>query len=140
MSTLHPYALMLRLLDHYSSLPTQDIHEFLARFITFILMGNTDAHRRNRALMYPEGRITCFAPLYDLVCVSAFFVLLPAGACSINREIDRKLRAFLWTDMQALIAIVQLPLPAVVLRRCREVVRQAQADVRAEVRSGCRAG
>jgi serine/threonine-protein kinase HipA len=125
---MQDYGLMLRLLDRYSSRPAQDVREFLARFVAFILMGNTDAHLKNWALVYPDGRIPCLAPLYDPVCVSAFFASLPTGAYGINREIDRKLRAFSWADIEALIAIAQLPRPAVLLKRCREVVQQAKAD------------
>lgn len=122
------YGQMLRLLDRYSSRPAQDVREFLGRFVAFIVMGNTDAHLKNWALLYPDGRIPRLAPLYDPVCVSAFFAALPPNAYGVNREIDRKLRAFTWADLEALIATAQLPRPKVLLRHCRDVVRQAQAD------------
>ena len=46
---------MLRVLDRLSARPSQDVQEFVRRFVTFILMGNTDAHLKNWALSYPDG-------------------------------------------------------------------------------------
>ncbi len=75
------YGQMLRLLNLYSVQPALDTREFLGRFVAFILMGNTDAHLKNWALLYPDGVEPQLAPLYDPVCVSAFFAgMPPAGS------------------------------------------------------------
>lgn len=119
---------MLRLLDRYSTRPTQDTREFLTRFVAFLLMGNTDAHLKNWALLYPDGQQPQLAPLYDPVCVSSFFAGLPAEAYAINRAIDKTLRTFSWVDLEALIVGAGLARPKTLLKMCREVVRQAQAS------------
>ncbi len=121
------YARMLALLNTLSTQPAQDAREFLARFVAFILMGNTDAHLKNWALIYPHGREPQLAPLYDPVCMSAFFEGLAPETYAINREIDKRLRIFSWEDMGALIASAGLLRPAALLRHCRETVRAAQA-------------
>lgn len=121
------YARMLALLNTLSTRPAQDTREFLNRFVAFILMGNTDAHLKNWALLYPDGREPQLAPLYDPVCVSAFFEGLGPETYAINREIDKRLRAFSWDDMAALIASAGLLRPSVLLKQCREKVREAKA-------------
>lgn len=50
-----------------------DVQEFVRRFVAFILMGNTDAHLKNWALLYPDGVTPQLSPLYDPVCVTALF-------------------------------------------------------------------
>ncbi|MBG9387420.1 type II toxin-antitoxin system HipA family toxin [Caenimonas aquaedulcis] len=121
------YARMLALLNELSTQPAQDTREFLKRFVAFILMGNTDAHLKNWALVYPDGREPHLAPLYDPVCVSAFFGEIGPDVYGINREIDRRLRAFGWGDLEALIASARLLRPAALMRLCRESVKEAQA-------------
>jgi serine/threonine-protein kinase HipA len=122
------YGQMLRLVDRYSTRPVADVREFLARLVAFILMGNTDAHLKNWALLYPDGREPQLAPLYDPVCVCAFFEGLPQGAYGVNRALDRSLRAFGWNELEALIASARLLRPGVLLRACRDAVRRAQAE------------
>ena len=100
---LHDWATMLRVLNRLSRQPVQDTREFLARMVAFILMGNTDAHLKNWALVYPDGRLPQLAPLYDPVCVAAFFEGLPESHYGMNRAIDRTLRALTWDDMAALL-------------------------------------
>jgi serine/threonine-protein kinase HipA len=121
------YARMLALLNELSTRPAQDTREFLHRFIAFILLGNTDAHLKNWALVYPGGREPHLAPLYDPVCVSAFFAGLSPETYAINREIDRRLRAFSWDDLAALIGSARLLRPSAVMKQCRDLVREAQA-------------
>src|SRR5690606_7747990 len=48
------YAAMLRVLDRLSGRPVQDLRSFVERLVAFILMGNTDAHLKNWALVYPD--------------------------------------------------------------------------------------
>ncbi|HSW20175.1 MAG TPA: HipA domain-containing protein [Ramlibacter sp.] len=122
------YPRMLRLVDVFSTRPAQDVREFLGRFVAFILMGNMDAHLKNWALMYPHGREPQLAPLYDPVCVAAFFSSIPPTAYGVNRAIDKSLRAFSWSELEALIVSARLLRPAVLLRACRQLVKQAQAE------------
>lgn len=122
------YGRMLALLDHFSTRPAQDVREFLARFVAFILLGNTDAHLKNWALLYPDGREPQLAPLYDPVCVTALFQDVQPQDYGVNRTIDDKLRAFGWDELRALINAAQLRRSGALLRMCRDVVGRAQAQ------------
>ncbi|MDB5850254.1 MAG: regulator [Rhodoferax sp.] len=122
------YTTMLRVLNTLSTRPVQDVREFIGRFVAFILMGNTDAHLKNWALVYPDGRLPQLAPLYDPVCVSAFFHGLPAGQYAVNRKIDETLRAFGWPQLEALLRQAGVPRVSNQLRIARTLVRQAQAE------------
>ncbi|GKT21241.1 HipA domain-containing protein [Acidovorax sp. SUPP3334] len=122
------YATMLRVLDRLSHQPVQDTREFLARMVAFILMGNTDAHLKNWALVYPDGHAPQLAPLYDPVCVAAFFEGTPENQYAVNRAIDRTLRAFSWDDMEALIKSAGLMRAPRHLALLRELVHQAQRE------------
>lgn len=99
---LQDWATMLRVLERYSRRPVRDTQEFLARMLAFVLMGNCDAHLKNWALIYPDGRNPELAPLYDPVCVAAFFDGAPANQYALNRAIDKRLRALTWDDFAAL--------------------------------------
>ena len=120
------YATMLRVLNRLSSQPVQDTREFLARMVAFILMGNTDAHLKNWALVYPDGRTPQLAPVYDPVCVAAFFEGVPQGQYAVNRAIDTTLRALTWNDLEGLIKAAGLLRVPRHLALLRDVVGQAQ--------------
>ena len=122
------YAAMLRVIDQLSTQPVADVREFIRRFIAFILMGNTDAHLKNWALRYPDGVAPQLAPLYDPVCVSAYFDEVPATDYAINRAIDAKLRAFTWDDMDTLFRRAGLLRANRLLQLAKSTVRQAQAQ------------
>ena len=122
------YGQMLRLLNQYSVQPARDTREFLGRFLAFILLGNTDAHLKNWALLYPDGIEPQLAPLYDPVCVSAFFAGMPPADYGINRAIDARLRAFTWAQLESLLESAGLLRRSVVLRHCKALVQAAQAD------------
>jgi len=122
------FATMLRVLDGLSARPARDVQEFVRRFVAFILLGNVDAHLKNWALLYPDGRTPQLAPLYDPVCVTAFFEALPLHAYAHNRAIDTRLRAFGWSDLETLLHRAHLPRVGRLLQIARAVVAQAQAD------------
>lgn len=109
------YSDMLRIIDQLSVRPAQDVQEFVNRFVTFILMGNTDAHLKNWAFRYPDGIHPQLAPLYDPVCITAFFEGVSEQDYAINRAIDKTVRGFTWDDLDALLA------KAKVMRRGRIV-------------------
>lgn len=124
---LQDWAIMLRVLNRLSRQPVQDTREFLARMVAFILMGNTDAHLKNWALIYPDGRVPQLAPLYDPVCVAAFFEGVPESQYAVNRAIDQTLRAFGWADMEALLksaGLLRVPRHLALLRDTVATARQ----------------
>ncbi|ALK96238.1 regulator [Massilia sp. WF1] len=122
------YSAMLRVIQNLSARPTLDVQEFINRFVTFILMGNTDAHLKNWAVCYPDGRQAVLAPLYDPVCVTAFFEGVPPQDYAINRTIDKTVRAFSWSDLEALLAKAKVERPQRVLQVAKGVVANAKAD------------
>lgn len=119
---------MLRVLDRLSPNPVADVRECVRRIVAFILLGNSDAHLKNWALRYPDGVAPVLAPLYDPVCVAAFFEDVPAGDYAVNRAIDAKLRAFDWPALDALLRSAGLLRPARLMAIARDTVRQAQAE------------
>ncbi|MDH6167352.1 serine/threonine-protein kinase HipA [Variovorax boronicumulans] len=119
---------MLRVLDRLSPNPVADVRECVRRIVAFILLGNSDAHLKNWALRYPDGVAPVLAPLYDPVCVAAFFEDVPANDYGVNRAIDAKLRAFDWPALDALLRSAGLLRPARLMAIARDTVRQAQAE------------
>ncbi|EKZ98835.1 regulator containing a HipA-like domain [Cupriavidus sp. HMR-1] len=122
------YGNMLRVLDRLSARPAPDVQEFIKRFVAFLLMGNTDAHLKNWAVRYPDGRAPILSPLYDPVCVTAFFDDVPVTDYGINRAIDKTLRTYTFDDLDAMVRSAGLLRRARLLSIARETVRQAQAD------------
>jgi serine/threonine-protein kinase HipA len=124
---LPDYSTMLRVLDRLSAHPQLDLAEFVTRFVAFILMGNTDAHLKNWALRYADGATPTLAPLYDPVCVTAFFDNAPSNDYAVNRAIDKTLCAFTWNDLHALLTEANLLRPGRYVALARQAVKQAQA-------------
>ncbi|RYG14670.1 MAG: type II toxin-antitoxin system HipA family toxin [Burkholderiales bacterium] len=121
------YARMLATLNELSTRPAEDTREFLRRFVAFILLGNTDAHLKNWALVYPDGREPRLAPLYDPVSVSSFFAGTTPQTYATNRTIDRTLSAFTWEDLEGLIRQARLLRPSAVMKQCRDAVKAARS-------------
>lgn len=121
------YPTILRLLDRLSSDPANDVREVVQRFVAFVLMGNTDAHLKNWALLYPDGITPKLSPLYDPVCVSAWFDGLGPSEYAVNRAIDRSLREFEWGHLEALLRTAEVPRTARLLSIARDTVKQAQS-------------
>lgn len=122
------YSSMLRIIDRLSAKPAQDVQEFVSRFVTFILMGNTDAHLKNWALTYPDGIEPVLAPLYDPVCVTAFFDAVSPNDYGVNRAIDATLIRFSWDDLATLLKRAQVPRASRLLQVARATIRKAQAE------------
>ena len=125
---IQDYGQMLRVINRRSVRPVPDIEEFLGRLVAFILMGNTDAHLKNWALIYEDGINPALAPLYDPVSVSSYFESANPGDYMLNRAIDSRVSAFTWDDMKRLIEIAEVARPAVMLRHCRDLVAKAKAE------------
>ena len=119
---------MLSVLDRLSPDPVDDVRECVRRIVAFILLGNSDAHLKNWALRYPDGVAPVLAPLYDPVCVAAFFEGVPPSDYGVNRAIDAKLRAFNWDALDALLRSAGLLRPARLMAIAKDTVRQAKAD------------
>ena len=119
---------MLRVLDRLSPQPVHDTREFLARTVAAILMGNTDAHLKNWALIYPDGRQPRLAPVYDCVCVASFFEGTSPQQYAVNKAIDVAMRALSWDDMEALIKSAGLLRASRHVALLKDVVAQAKAD------------
>lgn len=120
------YSAMLQVLNNLSSRPVQDVVEFLGRFVAFILLGNTDAHLKNWALLYPDGQRPVLSPLYDPVCVAAFFESVPEADYGVNRAIDKRLKAFTWEDFEALLRAAKLPRVSNHVRQAKALVNRAK--------------
>ena len=124
----HDWPTMLRVLDRLSPQPVADTREFLARTVAAILMGNTDAHLKNWALIYPDGRHPRLAPVYDCVCVAAFFPGSAPQQYAVNKAIDTTMRALTWSDVEALVKSAGLLRAARHVALLKDMVRRAQAD------------
>lgn len=123
------YARMLRVLDRLSGQPVADVAECVRRFTAFILMGNTDAHLKNWALAYLDGRTPSLAPAYDLVCVAAFLDPARPGLYAVNRAVDERLRAMTLADIEAgLIRAAGLRNVNALRRVVRETIARAQSE------------
>lgn len=121
------YSDMLRVIDQLSARPSRDVQEFVNRVVTFILMGNADAHLKNWALRYPDGVHPELAPLYDPVCVAAFFEGVPEQDYALNRAIDKTLRAFTWHDLDLLLQQAKVLRRGRILQLAKEVAATAKA-------------
>ena len=122
------YSDMLRIIDQLSARPVQDVQEFVNRFVTFILMGNTDAHLKNWAFRYPDGIHPELAPLYDPVCITAFFEGVTEQDYGINRAIDKTVRAFTWNDLDSLLEKAKVLRRNMIITNAKAIVAKAKAD------------
>lgn len=125
---LSDYSDMLKLIEALSANRIADVREFIGRFVAFILMGNTDAHLKNWAFMYPDAHSPVLSPIYDPVCVTALFESIRPEDYGVNRAIDKTLRAFTWTDLEGLLKAAGLNRIPNHLRLAKELVKQAKAD------------
>lgn len=130
------YAAMLRVLDRLSGRPVQDLRSFVERLVAFILMGNTDAHLKNWALVYPDGVTPQLAPIYDPVCVTALFDSVAETDYGVNRAIDKTVSRFGWNDLEALLTAAQILRPGRYLTLAQQLVKRAQADWPALLKDG----
>lgn len=44
------------------------VGEWIRRLVFSVIVGNGDAHLKNHAILYPDGRTPQLAPLYDVLC------------------------------------------------------------------------
>ena len=55
----------------------QDLAEYLRRLLFILVSGNSDAHHKNHAFVFPDGRKASLAPVYDQVSVVAWKAEFP---------------------------------------------------------------
>jgi serine/threonine-protein kinase HipA len=120
------FPIMLRLLDRLSVDPVRDVREAVRRLVVFVLMGNTDAHLKNWALLYRDGRNPELSPLYDPVCVAAWFDDLPPHEYAVNRAIDRALCSLDVPGLRSLLAAAGLARTPRLIQLAQQTVRDAQ--------------
>lgn len=118
---------MLRLLDRLSADPATDVREAVRRLVAFVLMGNADAHLKNWALLYPDGTAPKLSPLYDPVCVTAWFDELEPHEYALNRNVDRVLSELGWADLQELLARAGVLRASHLIRVAKDTVKLAKA-------------
>ena len=123
---INDYSSILNILERLSSQPQKDTVEFVKRFVAFILMGNTDAHLKNWAVIYPDAINLQLSPAYDPVSVSSFFANVPLDHYGLNREIDRKLTAFKWDDMEALLIAANVTRKSRLMKIAKDTVKKAK--------------
>lgn len=122
------YSQMLRVINELSVRPAQDVKEFLGRLVAFILMGNTDAHLKNWALIYENGIDPALAPLYDPVSVTSYFKASPANIYGVNKAIDKTVSAFTWDDMRTLIESAGVARSSALIRHCKDLAGYAKEN------------
>jgi serine/threonine-protein kinase HipA len=66
----------------------RDINSLLDAAVLNFVIGNSDAHGKNLALLYREVGVAELAPLYDLVCTNAYTDLTERMAMTIGGEDD----------------------------------------------------
>jgi len=123
-------AAMRALLMLLKQSPASNVHELdevFRRWTAYALMGNTDAHAKNWALVYADGVHPRLAPAYDLVCVAAYFDAAGPGGLAQNRRMDESLRAWDEDAAEALAKAAGL----LAFNRFRRVVRDTREQARA---------
>jgi serine/threonine-protein kinase HipA len=118
---------MLRLLDRLSADPAKDVREVVRRLVAFVLMGNADAHLKNWALVYANGTTPALSPLYDPVCVTAWFDELAPHEYALNRNVDRALSELDWAGLRTLIDAAEVPRASRLVQVAKETVKHAKA-------------
>lgn len=140
------FTMLLATVNAASGAAFIDASEVVRRFVAFVLMGNTDAHAKNWALLYPDGLTARLAPLYDPVCVTALFAQVSSADYAINRAIDAKMRQVDLPTLEALLKRSGFLNPKPLLKVAKatvtsakalwpDILQSAPADVRSEVLS-----
>lgn len=120
------YSSILNVLENLSDQPAIDTVEFVRRFVAFILMGNTDAHLKNWAVIYPDGRNPRLSPAYDPVCVTALFNNVPDDHYGLNKAIDARLSTFTWDDFDKLLIAAKVLRKGRLLKIAKDTVADAK--------------
>ena len=94
-------------------------------------MARRDVERRGGrhglGMTMADGRHPRLAPVYDCVCVAAFFPRSPPQQYAVNKAIDANMRALTWDDVEALVKSAGLLRASRHVALLKDVVRRAQA-------------
>lgn len=118
---------LLGVLKTSSASGINDMKEVFRRWTAYALMGNTDAHSKNWALLYADGMNPSLAPAYDMVCVSAYFDPAQPNMLRVNREVDARLRKWSEAEAEALaksVGILQFNQMRKVVRDTRQLAKK----------------
>lgn len=118
---------LLQILWSQSPNKRDDVLEVFRRWTAFALMGNTDAHVKNWALIYRDGVMPSLSPAYDMVCVAAYFSGTEPRQFAINKKMNESLLR--WDAQQAAMLARAAGLPDI--NKVRAVVRETMADASA---------
>ena len=83
---------------------------------------------KNWAFRYRDGVHPELAPLYDPVCITAFFEGVSEQDYALNRVIDKTVRVFTWDDLDALLGKAKVLRRGRILQVAKSVVTKAKAD------------
>src|SRR5690606_8355361 len=64
--------------------------------------------------------------VYDAVCITAFFDVVPPTDYGVNRAIDARLKVFSWEDLEALLRLARVPRASRLMQQARATVKRAQ--------------
>lgn len=117
---------LLVLLKQSPAGDVRELDEVFRRWIAYALMGNTDAHTKDWALLYEDGVHPRLAPAYDMVCVAAYFDPADPRALAQNRRMDESLKAWNEDAAEALAKAAGL----LAFNRFRRVVRETRERAR----------
>ena len=131
----HDFVGMLQILNQLSSHPVEDVQELVNRLVAYTLMGNTDAHLKNWALIYPDSVHPRLAPAYDIVSVSSFFASIGPQDYALNRAIDPTMSALTWDELNILLKSAGMLRPARIVQNAKEIVKQAKDQWPLELRA-----
>jgi len=93
---------MLLVLARLSARAVVDVREFIARFVTLILMGNTGAHLKNWACSTLTHAVR-ISRLSTTPYASRRSSRATCHRYGVDRAIDAILRAFDWNDLDAML-------------------------------------
>lgn len=117
---------MIRLLNYLSASPVTDVQDCVNRIVAFTLLGNTDAHLKNWALLYPDKVTPRLAPVYDPVSVSSFFEGMGPMDYAVNRKIDEIMSQLSWDDLHGLLKEAGIRRASHFVSRAKSLVAQAK--------------
>lgn len=90
------YAAILGVLEKHAMTPALARQKFMRQFIFNHLIGNADAHAKNYALLYAQGRPQ-LAPAYDLVCTEVYPAIKRNAAMRIGaHDLPESIRKADW--------------------------------------------
>jgi serine/threonine-protein kinase HipA len=85
-----------------------DLVSFLERVVFMVLSGNSDAHLKNWAVSYGDGRTPRLAPCYDLVSTVVYPRIRRKLALKLNQRADLQFEAVTLASFDALVRLTSV--------------------------------